>query len=130
MSVYHSLNMSHSYASGSGETVNNVTGPTSSSSVSAAETDSVTLHVTSTSSSPPGLTTTTVSSSPTTSETDETTPATVPGKRTANEVLIPTILYIEVHMGQNADGIIAGIASAASIIILISCAGCIFSLVR
>ena len=116
--------MPQSCASGSGETVDNVMEPTPLS-VSAAKTTS-----TSSSTSLPGVTTTLVPSLPTTSETDETTVATVPGKRTANEVLISTILYIEVDMGQNAGGIIAGIASAASIIILISCAGCIFSLVR
>ena len=123
MSIYNYLNMPHSYASGSGETVNNVMRPTSSSSVSAAETESVTLHVTSTASSSStsllSLSTTTVPSVPTPSETDETTAATVPGKRMANEVLISTFLYIEVDMGQNAGGIIAGIASAASIILII-----------
>ena len=95
LSCHHSLNVLNSYASGSGETDNNVMGLTSSfmgltssSSVSAAETEFVTLHVSSTASSSstsvPGLITTTVPSLLTPSETDETTAATVPGKRTAN----------------------------------------------
>ena len=61
----------------------------------------------------------------TTSQTDDSATDTVPGKmKNLNESFI-IILY-----GTEVSGIVAGVASAASIITLISCAGCIFSLVR